>query len=518
MELNAQAIRQRLHDALVPRAAALTIAAALLMLGLYPSPALVVLSDPAWRTDYVARQLAEERAYWIAGLLVIVGPAMVVANLAPRVFDRLWDVVRTRLGSVPQRWYAIGVAVLAGVLAAITAGYVLSNSPSTSDEVAQLWHARILLTGRLSLPADPNPEFFALDNIIDRGRWYSQFPIGGPAALALATLLHVTWLLNPLLAGLSVVNVYRFASRAYDTATARVSAIFCATCPFLLVISGSYMNHMLVVFFATLALAELPVWTSGTHPHRSAIVIGLSLGAAIVVRPLDAAIATFALGGFVVVDGLRNRRLRPLLLSVLAGALPVAVLLVTNWLTTGNPLLFGYEVLWGANHSLGFHDDPSGNPHTPARALLLATAYLTQLNWSLFGWPIAGLLIVSGGLVAAGRVGKWSTILLVWIGAQLFGYALYWHAGVFFGPRYLVTVVPAFLLIAAHGLVLAERKASPVLRRSIVAAVAASALGSWLIPFPPSGHSAPREGRDPSDRRSRCSWSLSLGPSKARRH
>ena len=55
-----------------------------------------------------------------------------------------------------------------------------------------------------------------------------------------------------------------------------------------------------------------------------------------------------------------------------------AGVLVANWLTTGRPLLFGYEVLWGANHSLGFHDDPSGNPHTPGRGLLLATAYAMQ--------------------------------------------------------------------------------------------------------------------------------------------
>lgn len=489
MKPNARSMRHRIRTAVTERAATLIIAAALLMLGVYPAPALVLFRDPAWRADFVVRRLVDERAFWIAGLLVIVGPAAILANMVPRPFDRVWVFIRARLGAIREHWFVAGAAVFAVVAAAVAAAYVLSNKPTTSDEVAQLWHAKILLTGRLSLPADPNPEFFALDNIIDRGRWYSQFPIGGPAVFSLAMLLHATWLLNPLLAGLTVVNVYRFASVAYGSGEARASAALCATCPSLLLMSGSYMNHTLVAFLATLALAELPTWTNGTEGRRrrAAIVIGLSLGTAIAVRPLDGAIAALALGGFMVVDAWRHARVRGILLTALAGALPVAGLLVANWLTTGRPLLFGYEVLWGANHSLGFHDDPSGNPHTVARGLALATAYMTQLNWSLFEWPIAGLLIVGAALVVIGKLGRWDTVLLTWIGLQLAAYAAYWHAGNFFGPRYLFTVVPALLLISAQGLVLAERKASPFVRRTMVAAVGASMLCSWLIPTPPVG-------------------------------
>ena len=57
----------------------------------------------------------------------------------------------------------------------------------------------MLLRGHLSLPADPNPEFFAIGNVVDQGRWYSQFPIGGPMVLALAMLFRATWLHNEVL-------------------------------------------------------------------------------------------------------------------------------------------------------------------------------------------------------------------------------------------------------------------------------------------------------------------------------
>ena len=489
MELRAPPIRQWLRETVAHRGASVMVAAVILLLGLYPGPGLFVLRSAAWRTDTVANRFADERAFWVAGALVIVGPAVVLANLIPDRFDRTWNAIRNRFGSIRDSWFVLGTAAFATLAASAAAFYVLSRRPTTSDEVAQLWQAKILLSGHLSLPPDPNPEFFAIDNIVDRGRWYSQFPIGAPAVFAIALLLRAAWLLNPVLAGLTVVNVYRFALRAYGSAEARVSAVLCATCPFLLMMSGSYMNHTLVVFLATLALAELPVWASAAGRRRliASIVIGASLGAAIAVRPLDGAVATLALGAVVASTAVRQRRLAPVLSMLAAGAVPIAALLVVNALTTGRPLLFGYEVLWGANHSLGFHADPSGNPHTPRRALELATLYLMQLNWSLFEWPIAGLVLVGGAVVAIGRLGRWEITLLGWIVAQVLAYAAYWHAGSLFGPRYLFTVVPACLLIVARGLVLAGRDAFPAARRTTVAALTASMLAGWLIPSTPVG-------------------------------
>lgn len=482
-------MEQLIRDAVSQRAVTLAIAGALLLLAVYPGPLLVILRDPAWRTDAVAQKFAEEQAYWTAGLLVIVGPAVALANMIPEQFDRTWEYLRRRLGAVRRGPIITAAALFTGVAAAVAATYVLSRKPTTSDEVAQLWHARILLTGRLSLPADPNPEFFAVDNIIDTGRWYSQFPIGGPAALALAMSLRVTWLLNPMLAALTVVNVFRFGSRAFGAIEARVGAVLCATCPFLLLMSASYMNHTLVTFLVTLALAELPRWSGERQRGQqiASIVIGLALGTAVATRPLDGAIAVLALGGFMVHEAVRNRRVSSLLLTAFVGALPVAWLLVSNWLTTGHPLLFGYQVLWGPNHSIGFHNDPTGNPHTPTRGVLLAILYMMQLNWSLFEWPVTGMLIVAGALAVIGKLGRWDIVLVVWISAQLAAYAAYWHAGNFFGPRYLFTVVPALLLLVARGVVLAERTASPSIRRTIVAGAGACLLSSWLIPSAPVG-------------------------------
>src|SRR5574338_1589383 len=100
--------------------------------------------------------------------------------------------------------------------------------------------------------------------------------------------------------------------------------------------------------------------------------------------------------------------------------------MLANTLTNGGPLRFGYDVIWGTNHSLGFHADPLGTVHTPLRGLKSVMSALMQLNWSLFGWPIAGLLVVSAALVAIRTLQRWEVALLAWIELHLIAYSAFW--------------------------------------------------------------------------------------------
>src|SRR5437868_970952 len=151
----------------------------LLALGLFPGPTIALHRDPASFSDVVVH-LANSMYYWIAGVLLIVGPAVVLANTAPQYFDQAWHAIRMFVRKIPTVWFVTSAAIFAALAALAASTYALSRSPTSSDEVSQLFHARILLSGRLSLPPDLNPEFFAIDDIIDQRRWYSQFPIGGP--------------------------------------------------------------------------------------------------------------------------------------------------------------------------------------------------------------------------------------------------------------------------------------------------------------------------------------------------
>ena len=84
------------------------------------------------------------------------------------------------LTRAPPIVFATILAVAATGLSVFFARFAFAHSASTPDEIAQLWQAKILMHGHLSLPVDPNREFFGLETIVDVGRWYSQFPIGGP--------------------------------------------------------------------------------------------------------------------------------------------------------------------------------------------------------------------------------------------------------------------------------------------------------------------------------------------------
>ncbi len=482
------AVESRGRGLTARRAAAIFIAIQLIGLGLYPAPS-ILSRDPATMNNPAVRQFFDELLFWIIGVVIIILPVVLFANAFGPLFDETWADARDRSKAVRDRNFVAVAAITATLLAAGAAVFVFSRKPTSSDEIAQLWHAKILLTGRLSLPADPNPEFFGIDNVVDQGRWYSQFPIGGPALMAVAMLFRATWLLNPILAGLTVVNVYRFASKAYGQEVARYAAVLSALCPYLLIMSGSYMNHTMVVFFTTLALSELPVWIDGTGRARvrAAVVIGLSLGAAMTIRPLDAAVVTVVFGCLLVQQAVVQRRIAGLLIAAAAGALPLAGLLIANKLTNGDALRFGYDVIWGTNHSLGFHNDPLGTAHTPARGLKSVMSALMQLNWSLFGWPIAGLVVVSAALIAIRTLQRWEIVLLAWIELHLVAYSAFWSEGHFLGPRYLFTLVPAFLILAARGIVVGVGSVTPRIRRSLIAGLGAAMLGAWVFPRPPFG-------------------------------
>jgi 4-amino-4-deoxy-L-arabinose transferase-like glycosyltransferase len=417
-------------------------------------------------------------------LLVALLAAALLRDRADRITARL---NRMLLAPTPTTFaLAAGVAVF--VLAALFAQYCFSGQVSTGDEMVQRWHARMLLAGHLAIPAEAHREFFSTAQVLDgAGQWYSQFPIGGPAVIALGMAIHAVWLVNPLLAGLTAWNIYRFAARAFDETSARTTTLLFALSPLVLIMSASEMNHVATLALVTLALAELPRWATSEDPRtlrRSALVIGFSIGAALLVRPMDAAIVAAVVGVFQGAIAMRaSARRVSLLWQCAAGAVPLAFLLWANAQTTGHPLLFAYDALNGVAHRPGFHVDPSGVAHTPLRALTITSGYLMKLNRYLFEWPIPGLAVTVAGLFAVRRASRWDVLLVALTAAIVGGYALYWFDGFFAGPRFLYTAVPAFLVFAARmAREVSERITLPIVRRATALVLPLCVAYAWVVP------------------------------------
>jgi hypothetical protein len=115
--------------------------------------------------------------------------------------------------------------------------------------------------------------------------------------------------------------------------------------------------------------------------------------------------------------------------------------------------------------------------------LIITSGYLLRLDRYLFEWPLPGVLVIVAALVALRRATRWDYLLLGLMAAVLAGYAAYWFDGFFAGPRFLYTLVPAFLLFAARAPgALAERLRGPLAKRAVLLAMPLALMYAWSVP------------------------------------
>ena len=457
------------------RAAALGLA----LLGLVPVANLLTggREVPWWRLGVLI---------WIGYGALLLAVLWVIATRWGPAADRLLSRAGAAVLRIPPTAFAATVAAATSVLAIAVVHYCYAGRGFTGDEMAMTWHARMLVAGHLAIPAPAHPEFFNTVSVLEReGRWFSQYPIGGPALLALGLLVHAVWLVNPLLLGLAAWQLYRFARRAFDEPTARAAALLFTLTPFVLVLGATQMNHTPALAFTLLALAELAAWDDDRARRlRHAALLGFAVGAIALVRPLDAALVAVPIGLFQLSRLRHDRgRLASLAVQCLAGAVPVAVLLWANARTTGSPLLFAYDAAHGAAHALGFHVDPTGTLHSPTRGLVYASGYLMRFDRFLFEWPLPALLVVCAVLARLPRSTRWDALLLGLLASFLAGYAAYWHNGFFDGPRFLFPVAPVLVLYAARAPEAAAHVAHERWRRVGRLVVPACVACAWLVPL-----------------------------------
>ena len=425
---------------------------------------------------------------WKLWTLIVVALALVIARVAPRVPDALpalfeWAVLRPS-----RRAFTALLALMVTLVGVFFSWRLFGLEPLTVDELSLQWQAGLLANGRLFAAAERFPEFFSTTQtaIVD-GRWFTHFPIGPAALLTPGVAAGVPWLVNPLLAAAAAVIVYRFLASTTGEVEARAVALLFAASPFVSFMAATQLDHMPALVAIWAAVAALPGWAASTNPARAqryAVIVGAGLGVAATIRPYDAALSAAVIGLFQLRETRRDRALAgSLVAQVVAGCVPVALLLAANAATTGDPLTFAYDALNGHAHRPGFHLDPMGEMHTPRRGIFNVSAYLLRLDATLLGWPVPALLLVIVGLALQRSATRWDELCLGLLGALLVGYWSFWGEGRALGPRFLFTAAPVFLLyVARFAGTLRERLARPVWRRAATLLVPIWILLGWLLP------------------------------------
>ncbi|MEO8449535.1 MAG: hypothetical protein ABI647_07085, partial [Gemmatimonadota bacterium] len=458
------------------RIAGLAVLAVFAVLGLVPIA--------NWIPDELAAPwYAGALAQWLSGSAIAVGVGVIVALVARRA-PGLWrsGAGRDAFTAIdPANLQALGfVAVAAFGIYLAVAVLVFSAKPLHVDEMVQLMQARMYAAGRLWQPTDPDPTFQSILHQVDfQGRTFGHFPPGGPLVLALGDLWGVPWIMVPLTGAIAVVAWGLILRRIEPAPSVRGAAlVLFAGAPFTAFLAGSEMNHMPALMWLLLALAAALYQSPDRLRPGLAFAAGLALGMAAATRPPDA----LAFGLAIAVWGLIRFRRSPGLsqalgAALLGAAIPVAGILLVNQATTGAPLRFGYELLWGKNVGLGFHAAPWGPPHTPLRGLELVNLYLLRLEAYLFETPFPALLPALAALGLSRRMDSGDRLLLGASAALLGLYFMYWHDGFYLGPRFAYGLIPAAVLWSARfpGLV-RERWGDGLVHRATVTALVVGAL------------------------------------------
>lgn len=369
---------------------------------------------------------------------------------------------------------AAGLCLWATLAAAWVATAIFERLPHVEDEVAFLFQARTYAAGTLVAPAPALPEFFSIPFVIVRdGEWFGKYPPGYPLVLALGVLAGQPWLVNPIAAGLAVALVYRLGRRVYDAATGLLAALLLATSPFLLIQAGSFLSHVVCLVWTLLFLTGFEA-----ARRRGSPALGLAAGAALGMLLLSRPLTAVGVGApFALWAGLETLR-HPARLRVYG---PVAaatlafggLLLGYNWLTTGHPLLFAYQLWWPFDRiGFGAGIGPDGG-HTLRGGWLNTRLNLKELETYLFGWPfrlslvpavLAVLVALARGVQAIGRAGArggqpGAGEAFIWdlaLGGLALGliavHLAYWAGGQMYGPRYYFEATGALALLAARGL------------------------------------------------------------------
>jgi 4-amino-4-deoxy-L-arabinose transferase-like glycosyltransferase len=355
---------------------------------------------------------------------------------------------RTRPRQLPAGAGAVLLGLFATLLAAWLSRHTFEGIPHVTDGVSYAFQARIFAAGRLYLPPPPVPEAFSVGNIIlTENRWASQHTPGWPALLSVGYLLHVPWLVNPVLLGLAVFGVFSLGRTLYDDLTGVLGALLLAISPFALVFGATFLSHVPALCVTVWALAAMARGKK-TDRARPLLLAGLLSGFAPAVRPYTAAALLLPAVPWLVWGAAPRVALRRAALVLAGAVLPLLLLATFNAAVWGHPLRTGYSVAYPSLR-LGGSWDLFGlaylRDHLPR--------YLTDLNRDPWAEPWPDLLPLVFLIPRRNRRSGDGLLLACPLALVLAHSVFKFYDVLHAGPRYALETLGPIALLVARGLI-----------------------------------------------------------------
>lgn len=403
--------------------------------------------------------------------LTTLGNLVLIAQALPARWMQWVHAVFSGADQTPlvHRVIPWGAALFAVVASGLIATTVFQRVPHVPDEVAYVLQARMYAAGMVHVPAPPVPEAFDLFLMATRdGNWFSIFPPGWPLVLSLGALVGLPWLVNPLLAGLTVLLTHALVRDLFSRGAAHLAALLLALSPVFLFVSASHMSHTFSIACALTTL--LGIHRARTQGPIWAGLAGLATGWLFLTRPVEGVIIGGVAGVWAL--GIMGERLpwTKTALFVATALLGVAAFLANNVVLTGQPLRDPIQVYFDQKYypgcnTLGFGPDKGnfGWPndiwqgHSPMEAALYANINANLVDLEMIGGGLGSWLWL-GLFLLWGRKSGPVTILLAIAFATIAVTSLYWYGGADLGPRYWYQcLVPMIVLTALSAPVVADR-------------------------------------------------------------
>jgi hypothetical protein len=188
-----------------------------------------------------------------------------------------------------------------------------------------------------------------------------------------------------------------------------------------------------------------------SHAVIYALLAGLSLGYAILIRPLTAGAIGLPFICYLLFCVYRKKEVpvKNLLIFLVGLSTMVSLLLLYNEFTNGSPFLFGYQKKY---QTLGFLGNAQGGqPHTLKGGVINTSNNLIGLNTYLFAWPVPSLIFIFGFLALPIKKNRWDWLFCSSALALIVSYFFYYHQDYIYGPRFYYSLTPFLIIFTVRG-------------------------------------------------------------------